>query len=248
MIIYGKNPVLEALSDNASGVDEVILNKDLKSKALSEIVNLAKTKNVKISYLPKEALERLSEGANHQGILAQIRDFSYSDVSQITGRSRESSKRSMIVILDHTQDPHNLGAIVRTAEFLGADGVIIPKDRAAAVTPAVVKASSGAVHHLPIARVVNLPRTMRELKKDGVWIVGADAESKTNLYDQDFGGLDIALVIGSEGRGLGKSVRESCDFLVSIPKSGKVSSLNASVAAGMMLYEIVRQRYNNTEN
>ena len=242
MIIYGKNPVMEALSDTASGVDEVIVNKDLKSKEISDIVRIAQKKDVKVSYLPKEALGRLSEGGNHQGVLAKVRDFKYTDFSDLLNRARDRDGNVLLVILDHIEDPQNLGAIVRTAEFLGADGIVIPKDRAAAVTAAVIKASSGAVNHIPIARVVNLGRVIKELKKEGVWIAGADAESEQGLYAQDFKGLDIAVVIGSEGRGLTKSVRDSCDFLVSVPKSGKVSSLNASVAAGMMLYEIVRQR------
>ena len=242
MIIYGKNPVNEALSDPRSGVDEIIVNKDVKSANASEIVKLAKKRGIKVSFLPREALNRLAGGSSHQGVLAKMRDFMYTDLSQIKKPAKESRENLLIVILDHIEDPQNLGAIVRTVDFLGAHGMVIPKDRAAAVTPAVIKASSGAVNHVPVARVVNIPREIKDLKKDGVWIVGADADSQQTIYEQDFKNLDIALVIGSEGRGLSKSVKDSCDFLVSIPKSGKVSSLNASVAAGMMLYEIVRQR------
>ena len=242
MIIYGKNPVKEALSDSGSGVDEVIVNKDAKSDNVSEIVKLAKVKGVKVSFLPREALTRLAGNASHQGVLAKIRDFEYSDISQILKSARDRGESILIVILDHIEDPQNLGAIVRTVDFLGASGVVIPKDRAAAVTPSVIKASSGAVNHVPIARVVNIGRVIRDLKMNGVWIVGADADSRQTVYGQDFRNLDIALVVGSEGRGLAKSVKDSCDFLVSIPRLGKVSSLNASVAAGMMLYEIVRQR------
>lgn len=242
MIIYGKNPVSEALSNPRSGVDEVIVNKDVKSANTTEIVKLAKERGVKVSFLPREALNRLSGNSSHQGVLAKIRDFKYTDISHITEAARERRENLLIVILDHIEDPQNLGAIVRTVDFLGAHGIVIPKDRAAAVTPAVIKASSGAVNHVPVARVVNIAREIKDLKKDGVWIAGADADSKKTIYEQDFKNLDIALVIGSEGRGLSKSVKDSCDFLVSIPKIGKVSSLNASVAAGMMLYEIVRQR------
>lgn len=242
MIIYGKNPVSEALSNPRSGVDEVIVNKDVKSANATEIVKLAKERGVKVSFLPREALNRLSGNSSHQGVLAKIRDFKYTDISQITEAAKERRENLLIVILDHIEDPQNLGAIVRTVDFLGAHGIVIPKDRAAAVTPAVIKASSGAVNHVPVARVVNIAREIKDLKKDGVWIAGADADSQKTIYEQDFKSLDIALVIGSEGRGLSKSVKDSCDFLVSIPKIGKVSSLNASVAAGMMLYEIVRQR------
>jgi 23S rRNA (guanosine2251-2'-O)-methyltransferase len=242
MIIYGKNPVNEILADPHSGVDEVMVNKDAKSDNASKIVKLAKSRGVKVSFLPREALTRLAGTTSHQGVLAKIREFTYSDISHILQQARSKGENLLIVILDHLEDPQNLGAIIRTADFLGAHGVVIPKDRAAAVTPSVIKASSGAVNHVPLARVVNLARVIKDLKKDGVWIVGADAVSSQSVYEQDFKGLDIALVIGGEGRGLSKSVKDSCDFLVSIPKLGKVSSLNASVAAGMMLYEMVRQR------
>lgn len=242
MIIYGKNPVNEILSDPHSGIDEIILNKDAKSDNTSKIVKLAKKRGVKVSFLPREALTRLAGTSSHQGVLAKIADFKYSDISDIIQLARSKGESLLIVILDHIEDPQNLGAIVRTADFLGAHGVVIPKDRAAAVTPAVIKASSGAVNNLLIARVVNLARVIKDLKKDGVWIVGADADSRQTVYEQDLKNLDLALVVGSEGRGLSKSVMESCDFLVSIPKSGKVSSLNASVAAGIILYDIVRQR------
>jgi len=242
MIIYGKNPVNEALSDPGSGVYEVIVNKDAKSANATQIVKLAKVRGVKVSFLPREALTRLAGTSSHQGVLAMIGDFKYSDIPQILKSARDGGENLLIVILDHIEDPQNLGAIVRTADFLGAHGVVIPKDRAAAVTPSVVKASSGAVNHVPIARVVNLGRIIKDLKKDGVWIMGADADFQETIFNQSTHNLDLALVIGSEGRGLSKSVKDSCDFIVSIPRSGKVSSLNASVAAGIMLYEIVRQR------
>jgi 23S rRNA (guanosine2251-2'-O)-methyltransferase len=219
-----------------------MFNKDAKCDNASEIVKLAKSRGVKVSFLPREALTRLAGTTSHQGVLAKIREFTYSDISHILQQARSKGENLLIVILDHLEDPQNLGAIIRTADFLGAHGMVIPKDRAAAVTPSVIKASSGAVNHVPLARVVNLARVIKDLKKDGVWIVGADADSSQSVYEQGFKGLDIALVIGGEGRGLSKSVKDSCDFLVSIPKLGKVSSLNASVAAGMMLYEMVRQR------
>lgn len=242
MIIYGKNPVKEALSDSLSGIDEIILNKDTKLDKSSDIVKLAKERGIKVSYVPREALTRLAGTSSHQGVAARVREFEYSDVPQILKQAKDKGESLLLVILDHIEDPQNLGAIIRTAEFLGAHGVVIPKDRAAPVTPAVNRSSSGAVNHVRIARVVNLSSVIRDLKKNGVWIVGADAASAKSVYNEDFRNLDIALVIGSEGRGLAKSIREACDFLVSIPKSGEVSSLNASVAAGIMLYEIVRQR------
>ena len=242
MIIYGKNPVIEILSDPVSGIEEVIFIKDGNKDNNAQALKLAKQRGVKLSYLPREALSRLSGTSSHQGIVAKVRDFNYSDIKEIQMLASKKGERLLLIILDHLEDPQNLGAIVRTADFLGAHGVVIPKDRAVHVTPAVVKASSGAVNHVLISRVVNLTRVIKDLKREGVWIVGADAPSKHSVFAQDYKGLDLALVIGSEGRGLTKSVRDSCDFLVSIPSSGKVSSLNASVAAGMMLYEIVRQR------
>lgn len=242
MIIYGKNPVNEVLSDPLSGIDEIIINKDAKSDKPSDIVKLAKVRGVKVSYLPREALTRLTGTPSHQGVAARVQEFKYSDVSRILKKAKDKGESPLLVILDHIEDPQNLGAIIRTVNFLGAHGVVIPKDRAAPVTPSVSKSSSGAVNHVHIARVVNLSSVIRDLKKNGVWIVGADAASTKSVYNEDFRNLDIALVIGSEGRGLAKSIREACDFLVSIPKSGEIASLNASVAAGIMLSEIMRQR------
>lgn len=233
--------MLEALSDPISGIQEVIINKDSKLDKSSDMLKLAKERGIKVSFLPREALTRLAGTSSNQGVAAKVQDFQYSDVSRILSLAKDRGESLLLVILDHIEDPQNLGAIIRSANFLGAHGVVIPKDRAAPVTPAVIKASSGAVNHVHVARVVNLSSVIKDLKKKGVWIVGADAGSSKTVYGEDFRNLDIALVIGSEGRGLGKSVKDACDFLVSIPKSGEISSLNASVAAGIMLYDIVRQ-------
>lgn len=237
--------MLEALSDPLSGIDEIIINKDGKLDRSSDMIKLAKERGIKVSFLPRDALTRLTGTASNQGVAAKVQDFKYSEVSRILGLAKDKGESLLLVILDHIEDPQNLGAIIRTVNFLGAHGVVIPKDRAAPVTTAVTKSSSGAVHHVPVARVVNLLSVIKDLKKKGVWIVGADADASKTVYDEDFKNIDIALVIGSEGRGLGKSVKDSCDFLVSIPKSGEVSSLNASVAAGIMLYEILRQNANS---
>ncbi|MFA9408590.1 MAG: 23S rRNA (guanosine(2251)-2'-O)-methyltransferase RlmB, partial [Candidatus Dadabacteria bacterium] len=176
---------------------------------------------------------------------ARIKDYEYHNLADIVSRTKEKGDKLLLIILDHLEDPQNLGAIIRTADVLGAHGVVIPKDRAASVTPAVVKASSGAVSYMPVSRVVNLANVIRDLKKGGVWIVGADSSSSTSVHQEDFKNLDIALVIGNEGKGLSQKIKSECDFLVSIPQSGKVSSLNASVAAGVMIYEIIRQRTSN---
>ncbi|MEZ4546651.1 MAG: 23S rRNA (guanosine(2251)-2'-O)-methyltransferase RlmB [Thermodesulfobacteriota bacterium] len=156
--------------------------------------------------------------------------------------SRSKLEKLLVVILDHLEDPQNLGAIIRTVDVLGAHGVVIPKDRAASVTPAVIKASAGAVNHVPVARVTNISNVIEELKREGVWIAGADAKAPKAVYEEDLSKVDLGLVIGNEGKGISAKVREKCDFLVSIPQSGTVTSLNASVSAGVLIYEIMRQR------
>lgn len=242
MIIYGRNPVKELLSQPDSGIEEILISKDGRKEGSSEIFNLAKERGVKITLLPKEAISRITGTTSHQGVAARIADFEYSSLESILTLAESGGDRLLVVLLDHIEDPQNLGAIIRTVDVLGAHGVVIPKDRAASVTPAVVKASSGAVNHVLIARVVNLSATIGVLKKKGVWIVGADPGAPVPVYGEDLGKVDVGLVIGSEGRGLGQKVKEQCDFLVTVPQAGKVASLNASVSAGILIYEIMRQR------
>jgi len=245
LIIYGKNPIIELLSNPSSEIEELYISRNDKSNEASEILKTAKSRGIKTSSLTKESLSELCDTHSHQGIAARIKDYEYHNLADIVSRTKEKGDKLLLIILDHLEDPQNLGAIIRTADVLGAHGVVIPKDRAASVTPAVVKASSGAVSYMPVSRVVNLANVMRDLKKGGVWIVGADSSSSTSVHQEDFKNLDIALVIGNEGKGLGNNIKSECDFLVSIPQSGKVSSLNASVAAGVMIYEIIRQRTSN---
>ncbi len=246
MIIYGKNPVKEAISQTLSKIEEILISHELEKARISDIIRLAGEKNVKVSFLPRDAISRITGTSSHQGIAARISEFEYNNVDNILSNAKKKGERLLIILLDHIEDPQNLGAIIRTVNVLGAHGVIIPKDRAASVTPAVVKASAGAVSFVPVARVVNITITMRDLKKKGVWIVGADPSATKSVFSEELGALDLALVVGSEGKGLTRLVREECDFLVSIPNLGEVSSLNASVAAGIMIYEILRQR--KTEN
>ena len=245
MIIYGKNPIIELLSNPSSEIEELYISRNDKSNEASEILKTAKSRGIKTSSLTKESLSELCDTHSHQGIAARIKDYEYHNLADIVSRTKEKGDKLLLIILDHLEDPQNLGAIIRTADVLGAHGVVIPKDRAASVTPAVVKASSGAVSYMPVSRVVNLANVIRDLKKGGVWIVGADSSSSTSVHQEDFKNLDIALVIGNEGKGLGNNIKSECDFLVSIPQSGKVSSLNASVAAGILVYEIIRQRTSN---
>lgn len=242
MIIYGRNPVKELLSQPDSGIEEILILKDGRKEGSSGILNLAKERGVKITLLPKEAISRITGTTSHQGVAARIADFEYSGLESIFALAESSGERLLVVLLDHIEDPQNLGAIIRTVDVLGAHGVVIPKDRAASVTPAVVKASAGAVNHVLVARVVNLSATIGVLKKKGVWIVGADPGAPVPVYGENLGKVDIGLVIGSEGKGLGQKVKEQCDFLVTIPQAGKVASLNASVSAGILIYEIMRQR------
>ncbi|HVY55281.1 MAG TPA: 23S rRNA (guanosine(2251)-2'-O)-methyltransferase RlmB [Thermodesulfobacteriota bacterium] len=244
MIIYGRNPVKELLSQPDSGIEEILILKDGGKEGSSEIFNLAKERGIRVVFLPKDAISRISGTTSHQGVAARIADFEYSSLENILSLAENSGERPLIVLLDHIEDPQNLGAIIRTVDVLGAHGVVIPKDRAASVTPAVVKASAGAVNHVLIARVVNLSAIIGVLKKKGVWIVGADPQAPEPVYGEDLGKVDIGLVIGSEGRGLGQKIKEQCDFLVTIPQAGKVASLNASVSAGILIYEIMRQRGN----
>jgi len=242
LIIYGKNPVKEAISQTLSKIEEILISQELEKERISDIIRLAREKNVKVSFLPRDAISRITGTSSHQGIAARISEFEYNNVDNILSNAKKKGERLLIILLDHIEDPQNLGAIIRTVNVLGAHGVIIPKDRAASVTPAVVKASAGAVSFVPIARVVNLVITIRDLKKKGVWIVGADPSAPKSVFAEELGALDLALVVGSEGKGLTRLVREECDFLVSIPNLGEVSCLNASVAAGIMIYEILRQR------
>ncbi|HLE25041.1 MAG TPA: 23S rRNA (guanosine(2251)-2'-O)-methyltransferase RlmB [Thermodesulfobacteriota bacterium] len=246
MIIYGKNPVKEAISQTLSKIEEILISQELEKERISDIIRLAREKNVKVSFLPRDAISRIAGTSHHQGIAARVSEFEYNNVDNILGNAKQKGERLLIILLDHIEDPQNLGAIIRTVNVLGAHGVIIPKDRAASVTPAVIKASAGAVSFVPIARVVNLVMTIRDLKKKGVWIVGADPSATKSVFEEELGTLDLALIVGSEGKGLTRLVREECDFLVSIPNLGEVSCLNASVAAGIMIYEILRQR--KTEN
>lgn len=241
MIIYGKNPVREFLLQPSSKIIEVLISSEIKRADTDDLLRLAEERGIKITYLSRESLSKTAGTTSHQGIAARVSDYDYVGVPQILGKAKESGEKLLVVILDHLEDPQNFGAIIRSVYVLGGHGIIIPKDRSVSVTPAVVKTSAGTASAVSISMVTNIVRVLSELKKSGVWIVGADPSAETSISDQDLVGLDIALVIGSEGKGLKRLVREECDFLVSIPTIGALS-LNASVAAGIMIYEIQRQR------
>lgn len=241
MIIYGKNSVLELLRNNPYDVSEIILLKKSDSLKNNDIKEIIDTHGIKLSILEKNALDRICNNQNHQGIAAKVEDFRYSGIKEILEDSADKGENLFLLILDHIEDPQNLGAIIRTADFLGAHGIVIPKDRACEVNPTVIKVSSGAANNIKIAKETNLSQLVDKLKKEDIWIVGADGSSKTALGKQDLSNLNIAVVIGSEGRGLSQKIKEKCDFLLSIPRKGKVDSLNASVAAGIFLYEVGKQ-------
>lgn len=237
--IEGRNAVLEAFR-SGKPIDKVFLLDGCMDGPLKTIAREAKKHDTIINYVNKERLEQLSETGKHQGVIAMAAAYEYADVDTILKKAEEKGEPPFILLLDGIEDPHNLGAIIRTANLAGAHGVIIPKRRAVGLTATVAKTSAGAINYTPVAKVTNLTQTMKELKEKGMWFVGADMGGET-MYNLDLTG-PIGVVIGSEGEGISKLVKENCDFIASIPMKGDIDSLNASVAAGVLIYEIVRQR------
>lgn len=239
MIIYGRNPVKEAYRAGKT-IEKLYLPKGAPDPVLSPIYKMAKEKRTVISYVDKFTMDKLSEGGNHQGVLAQITDFDYSSVEDILALAKERDEDLLIVLLDGITDPHNLGAIVRSAECFGAHGIVIPKHRSVSVNDTVVKVASGATEHMLIAKVTNINDTIRMLKEHNVWVYATDFDGKAPKEANLTG--NVAIVIGSEGEGIHKLTKELCDDTLTIPEYGKINSLNASVATGIILYEAVRQR------
>lgn len=237
--VEGRNPVLEALRSGRS-VDKVYIQAGLHDGPIQTILREARKRDAIVAFVTKERLNQMSETGNHQGVIAAVASYQYSTVEDILKRAEEKGEDPFLILLDEIEDPHNLGAIIRTANLAGAHGVIITRHRAAGLTATVAKASAGAVNYTPVAKVTNLSGTIEELKRRGLWFVCADMGG-TSMYDLDLKG-PIGLVTGSEGTGVGRRVREKCDFIASIPMKGEIDSLNASVAAGILAYEIVRQR------
>ena len=241
-LIEGRNAVNEALRAGTS-IDKIYLQKGETDRTLGHIASTAREKGIVVVDADKRKLDFMSRTHAHQGVIALASVREYVSVADILNAAREKGEAPLIVVCDEISDPHNLGAIIRTAECAGAHGVIIPKRRSAGLTSIVGKTSAGAVSYVPVARVPNIAALLKELQKEGVWVFGTAAEGTTTLYDADLKG-PAAIVIGSEGDGMTRLVREGCDFLVSIPMKGKISSLNASAAAAILLYEAVRQRLN----
>ena len=237
--IEGRNAVLEAFRSGKC-VDKLFILDGCQDGPVRTIAREARKTDTIINYVSKERLDQLSETHAHQGVIAQVAAYDYSTVDEILARAEEKGEAPFLIILDNVEDPHNLGAMIRTANLAGAHGVIIPKRRAVGLTSTVAKTSAGAINYTPVAKVTNIVRTIEELKEKGIWFVCADMGGET-MYDLDLTG-PMGLVIGNEGEGVSRLVREACDFTASIPMKGDIDSLNASVAAGVLAYEIVRQR------
>ena len=239
-IIYGRNPIIEALEAGRT-IDKILIQDGVRHSQLGHIRNLAKDRGILYQFVDKRKLDKLAEGENHQGVIAFVSARSYVTVDEILKSAADKGEAPFLIIAEGITDPHNLGSIIRTANAAGAHGVIIPKNRSVSLNSVVAKVSAGAVEHTPVARVTNIAQTLDNLKKNGIWIAGTALEATQLCYDCDLTG-PLGIVIGSEGEGMSRIVREHCDFLVKIPMCGKTESLNASVAAGVLMYEAVRQR------
>ena len=241
-VIAGRNAVTEALKSGRP-IDSIYVRKGDRTGSIGAILRMAKQAGITVKEADPKKLDAMCAGENHQGVAAVAAVHAFSEVEDIFALAESRGERPFIIVCDEIADPHNLGAILRTAECSGAHGVVIPKRRSAGLTAIVGKTSAGAVAHVPVARVPNITTLLKELKKEGVWVFGAAAEGNTSLYKADLKG-PAAIVIGSEGDGMSRLVAENCDFTVSIPMFGKINSLNASAAAAVLLYEAVRQRVN----
>lgn len=237
--IEGRNAVIEAYRAGRP-IDKLFILDGCQDGPILTIKREAKAKQTPVKFVTKERLDQLSETGKHQGVIAYAAAYEYATVEEILDNARKKGEAPFLFLLDNIEDPHNLGAIIRTANLAGAHGVIVPKNRAAGLTAVVAKTSAGALNFTPVARVTNLAKTIEELKKEGIWFVCADMGG-TTMYDLNLKG-PIGLVIGNEGEGVGRLVKEKCDMVASIPMKGNIDSLNASVAAGVLAYEIVRQR------
>lgn len=237
--IVGRNPVMEALRSGRE-IDKILIKKGEFEGSVTAIVKKAKERGIILQEVDKQKLNMLAEGQNHQGVIAFAAMHEYASVEDILARAQEANQAPFVIICDKLTDPHNLGSVLRSANCVGAHGVIIPKRGSVGLNSTVAKTSAGAIEYTPVARVTNIAQTIDKLKEKGLWIAGADMDGDT-MYQANLTG-PIALVVGAEGEGLGRLVREKCDFLVKIPMFGQIDSLNASVAASVLMYEILRQR------
>ncbi len=239
LTIEGRNPVLEAFRSGKT-IDRLFVLNRCKDGPILSIIREAKKRDTRIDYVSKERLDAMSETGKHQGVVAKAAAYEYSSVEDILNLAAEKKEEPFIIILDHIEDPHNLGAIIRTANLAGAHGVIVPKRRASLLTGTAAKASAGAINYTPVAKVSNIAKTIEELKHHGIWFVCADMSGE-RMYNLDLTG-PIGIVVGNEGEGVSTIVKEACDYVASIPMKGDIDSLNVSVAASVLTYEVVRQR------
>jgi len=237
-IIAGRHPVLEAIRSGRT-IHKVMFGEG--AQGIGPVLAEAKAAGIVTQQVDKRKLDQAAVGVRHQGIVAMVAERAYAELEDLFAAAEASGQPPLFVLLDEIEDPHNLGSILRTVDCAGAHGVIVPKRRSAGLTATVAKTSAGAIEHVPVARVTNLSQTIDELKERGVWIAGADGSAERDVYGTDLK-MPLAIVIGNEGKGLGRLVRERCDFLVKVPMFGQINSLNASVAASLLLYEAVRQR------
>jgi 23S rRNA (guanosine2251-2'-O)-methyltransferase len=239
-MIAGKHPVLEALRSGRE-INKIWIADGAQKTLTQPIVAEAKKLGIVVQFVDKRKLDSMVEGVAHQGVVAQAAAFDYVEVEELLEIASKSGETPFILVLDEIEDPHNLGSILRTAECTGVHGVIIPKRRSASLTATVLKTSAGAAEHVPVARVTNLAQTIDKLKEAGVWVAGTDVSASQDVYKMKFD-MPLAVVIGNESKGMGRLIKEKCDFLVKLPMLGRLNSLNASVAAGVLMYEVVRQR------
>jgi 23S rRNA (guanosine2251-2'-O)-methyltransferase len=240
-VIYGIHPVQEALKSSHVQIEKILVSTRTPHPPLQSILHLANKMKIPVTFTAKECLEEMTKGGVHQNVVGLVKEISYVDLGDIFSVWKEEGTKSLFLILDGLQDPQNFGSLIRTALGCGAHGIIVPKDRSVGITSGVVRASAGAAAHLPIARVINIAATIDLLKKEGIWVYGASGEAKDLIYQLDLN-MDLAIVIGAEGKGIRPLVKKKCDRLFSIPMKGPLSSFNASVSGGMILYEVMRQR------
>lgn len=237
-IVIGRNPVMEALKSGRT-VEKLFIQKDGEG-SIGKIYRLAKDRSIPVVYSDKKSLDKISKSSAHQGVAAQVSAYAYSSLEDIFARAEDRGEEPFVIILDSLEDPHNLGAIMRSAECAGAHGIIVPKHNSCGLTETVAKTSAGAIEYMPCVKVTNISRSIEELKKKGLWVCACDMDGES-FYKANLTG-PIAVVMGSEGRGISRLVKEKCDFSVSMPMKGRITSLNASNAAAVIMYEIVRQR------
>ncbi|CAB1261513.1 23S rRNA (guanosine(2251)-2'-O)-methyltransferase RlmB [Clostridium sp. MT-14] len=247
-LIEGRNAVIEALkSDNGKTIEQIFIAEGSISGSSKVIIAMAKEKNIVVKRVDRRKLDKISETGAHQGVIAQVTPYKYCEAEDILEYAKKKGEPPFIIVLDEIEDPHNFGSIIRTAEICGVHGIIVSKRRNVGITPAVYKSSAGAVEYMKICKVTNLNNIIEKLKKRNIWVYGADMNGQSYCFDVDFNGA-VALVIGSEGRGISKSIKEKCDMLVKIPMYGNIASLNASVAGGILMYEILKQRVKSDKN